>query len=261
MTWSYPVSATVMNRPTTNEITNTRIVRFLTWMRFGMYALVLSFVGVVMLFYARAARPMVEAEPESLSIAPVPEPMVPAAAAVAPAPPVVSPPPPPVGLSINLAEAAELCVDLARVMDTRDLPALLGRAARVLDAKGVVLWMADADGVTLRPSLAHGYADKFVARLGTLSADGDSVTSAAFRSLKPQTVHSPTPKGNGAIAVPLITASGCLGVLAAEIRQSKPSGERTAMARVIAAQFAALVAPAADVVVVSAEPPARVAEG
>jgi hypothetical protein len=143
-------------------------------------------------------------------------------------------------------------------MDTRDLPALLGRAARVLDAKGLVLWMVDGDGTTLRPSLSHGYADKFIARLGTLASDGDSVTSAAFRSLKPQTVNSPTPKGNGAIAVPLITATGCLGVLAAEIRQSKPSGERTAMARVIAAQFAALVAPATDVVAV--DPPARTAE-
>src|SRR3954454_7934072 len=35
MMMSKPVSTTVMNRPTTNEITNTRTVRFRTWMRLG----------------------------------------------------------------------------------------------------------------------------------------------------------------------------------------------------------------------------------
>src|SRR5215204_5077968 len=32
---SYPESMTVMNSPTTNEMTNTRTVRFRTWMRVG----------------------------------------------------------------------------------------------------------------------------------------------------------------------------------------------------------------------------------
>ncbi|MEZ5316702.1 MAG: hypothetical protein R2752_04820 [Vicinamibacterales bacterium] len=170
----------------------------------------------------------------------------PGATAVGPPPAVTAPPPPPVtAVAVNLSEAAELCVDLARLIDTRDVPALLGRAARVMDAKGVVLWVPDADGRLLRPSLAHGYDNRAVARMGPVPVDGESVTSAAFRTMKAQTAHSPTPKGNGAIAVPLISADGCVGVLAAEIRQSKPSAERTAIARVIAAQFAVLVPPAA----------------
>lgn len=235
------------------------------WLRLAVQGLALGFLSVVMLFYARAASrgaeasemlaanaprditPSVTTTALGLSLA-VPAPAladdVPPLDGLGPPAPAAPPPPPPVTATVvNLTEAAELCVDLARVMDTRDLPALLGRAARVLDAKGVVLWIADESGSLLVPTLSHGYPDKTIARLGSLSADGENVTSAAFRSLRPQTVTSPTPKGNGAIAVPLITASGCLGVLAAEIRQSKPSGERTAIARVIAAQLAALVTP------------------
>ena len=71
---------------------------------------------------------------------------------------------------VNLADAAELCADLARVMDERDVPDLLARAATVLEAKGLIIWMADADGTTLQPTLTHGYSDRVVSRLGTQPA-------------------------------------------------------------------------------------------
>jgi hypothetical protein len=239
-----------------------RVAR-LSWLRLGMNAVALGFVVVVMLFYARAAGEDAAAAVESeIDAAPAmaadPLPVV---SVVGPPPAVTAPPPPPVTAAVNLSETAELCVDLARLIDTRDVPALLGRAARVMDAKGVVLWVPDTDGRMLRPSLAHGYDGRAIARMGPVAVDGESVTSAAYRTMKPQTVDSPTPKGNGAIAVPLITADGCVGVLAAEIRQSKPSAERTAIARVIAAQFAVLVPPAAES---AGRPPAltpKVAEG
>ena len=44
-----------------------------------------------------------------------------------------------------------------RVIDSRDVPALLERAASVLDAKGIILWIAEAGATTLRPSISHGY--------------------------------------------------------------------------------------------------------
>jgi hypothetical protein len=165
----------------------------------------------------------------------------PAAPAAPPTPaPAPAPPPPP---SVNLPDAAELCVDLARVMDGRDVPALLERAARVLSAKGVILWMADADGRVLRPSLSHGYSEKVLGRLGTLDVDSDNVTSLAFRSARPQTMPGSGPNAAGAVAVPLVTASGCSGVLAAELRDSKPAPELLALTRIVAAQFATLIAP------------------
>jgi hypothetical protein len=163
-----------------------------------------------------------------------------AAAASAPA----APPAPPPAPSVNLAAAAELCVDLARVMDTRDVPALLERAARVLDAKGVIVWMADPAAGALHPSLSHGYPDKVLSRLGTLDVDADNVTSLAFRSVRPQIMPGDSPGAAGAVAVPLVTSAGCSGVLAAELRETRPAPELLALTRIVAAQFATMIAPA-----------------
>lgn len=147
---------------------------------------------------------------------------------------------------VNLTDAAELCVDLARVMDSRDVPALLERAATVLDAKGIILWMSDSGGALLRPSVAHGYSDRILTKMGALQVDGDNATSLAFRSLRGQTVNGAASSAAGAIAVPLITSSGCVGVLAAEVNRQRPSVETLDVARIIAAQLAALVVPSAD---------------
>jgi hypothetical protein len=149
----------------------------------------------------------------------------------------------PVTTNGNLAAAAELCVELGRVMDGRDVPALFERVAPVLGAKGIVLWIADASGAQLRPSLTLGYSDRMIARLGTLQTDSDNVTSLAFRSMRSQTVNGAAPASPGAIAVPLVTAAGCVGVLSAEVTRSRPDHETMAIARMIAAQFAAIVAP------------------
>jgi hypothetical protein len=154
--------------------------------------------------------------------------------------PVARPVPAPVA---SLPDAAELCVDLARVIDSRDVPTLLERAARVLEAKGVIIWLADKETGTLRPSLTHGYSDKVLTRLGVLDVDADNVTSLSYRSMRPQTMTAVSFGSAGAIAVPLITAAGCTGVLAVETRDSKPASEMVAVARIIAAQFATLIAP------------------
>ena len=163
----------------------------------------------------------------------------PAAPVPAPAPVVIQPAIKPA----MLAAAAELCVDLARVMDGRDLPALIQRAVNVLEAKGIVLWVADTAGAQLRPSMTHGYAEKIVARLGPLQVDGDNVTSLAFRTMQPQVVPGSSPAEPGALAVPLITSSGCVGVLAAETRANRNGQDLLPLARIIAAQLASIVSP------------------
>ena len=57
----------------------------------------------------------------------------------------------------ELRAAADLCTDFARLVDGQEMPALLERAAQLLDATGFIVWLADDDGQHLRPSLAHGY--------------------------------------------------------------------------------------------------------
>ena len=151
------------------------------------------------------------------------------------------PPPPPHPSALNLADAAALCGDLARVVDTRDVAALFDRAAAVLAAKGAVLWVPDAAGAMLRPSLTHGYSERLLAKMGPLQVDAENLTSLAYRSMRPQTVNGAAPGSPGAIAVPLISPSGCVGVLAAETRLQKPGHDVLPLAQMIAAQLAALV--------------------
>jgi hypothetical protein len=145
--------------------------------------------------------------------------------------------------SVDLDTVASVCTDLARVTDTRALPAILGRAASVLDAPGIVLWIADPDGRELSPIVTHGYSPKMVTRLGTILRDAENVTASAFRTALIQTVDTDA-VSNGAIAAPLVTPAGCVGVMAAEVRAEgeKDSG-KLAAAAIVAAQLATLVGP------------------
>jgi len=145
-----------------------------------------------------------------------------------------------------LAAAAELCVDLARLLDSRDIPALLERASSVLDAKGIMIWSLDAGEGVLRPSLAHGYSEKVTRKIRPLPVGDENITSQALRSLQPQTMAGAGPGDAAAIAIPLISSAGCVGVMAAEIRQSRPHSDVVSLARIIAAQFTTLVAPGDD---------------
>jgi len=147
------------------------------------------------------------------------------------------------GSGPRLSEAADVCVDLARVLDEQDLPALLGRAAAAIGAKGLVLWVLDESGQSLRPSVAHGYSERTLSRLGHLAVDAENVTSAACRSLRPQWVPGETSDRPAALAVPLITVSGCVGVLAAEVKGALANGPEMPLIRMVAAQLAAIVAP------------------
>jgi len=147
------------------------------------------------------------------------------------------------GSALNLADAAEVCADLARVIDGRDVPVLLERALGVLGARGAILWVADTAGAVLRPSFTSGYSEKVLEKMGVLQTNADNATSLAFRSMRTQVVRAASPSTRGAIAVPLVTAAGCVGVLSAEVDPSHPSQDTLSIARIIAAQIAAIVGP------------------
>ncbi len=145
--------------------------------------------------------------------------------------------------SMDLDSVASLCSDLARVVDTRALPALLGRAAAVLDAPGIVLWIADPDGRELSPIVTYGYPQQMVLRLGTILRDAENATAAALRTSLLQTVDTDS-VSNGAIAAPLVTPVGCVGIMAAEVRRhGEKDPVKLATASIIAAQLATLVGP------------------
>jgi hypothetical protein len=145
--------------------------------------------------------------------------------------------------AVNIGSVATLCNDLARVGDPRGMPALLERAATVLDATGVIVWVADPDGRELAPILVHGYPPKLATRLGTIVRDASNLTASAYRTGLIQTVKADT-ISSGAIAVPLVASSGCVGVMAAEVKNGGEQQEDLlAAATIVAAQLATLVGP------------------
>jgi GAF domain-containing protein len=148
-----------------------------------------------------------------------------------------SPPP------IDLTKAARVCADLARVLDAGDLPALVTRAADVLKAPGLIVWVADQNGQTLYPLLTHGYQTATLMKMGSLSTDADNATAAAWRTGELRAVPA-TSDASGALVAPLVTSQGCVGVLAAEVTDGRElRGEVRALATIFAAQLATIVTP------------------
>lgn len=191
---------------------------------------------------AGAAAVRAEAGARPLPMPPA-QPAAPAAAQTAPPRPAPTPvaPPPPRFKPIDVPAAARVCSDLARVLDPADLPHLLERAAKLLDASGLIVWVGDRTGESLYPTLAHGYAPTVLSRMGHLHREDDNATAAAYRMGEPSVV--PARNGAaGAIVTPIVSPEGCVGVLAAEIRDgAEEDGERRALAGILAAQLATLV--------------------
>lgn len=147
--------------------------------------------------------------------------------------------------TVDMSQLSALCTDLAKVSDTRALPAILERAADVLDATGLVVWIADPDGRELSPILVHGYSPQLATRLGTIARDASNVTASAYRTGLLQTMKRDT-VSDGAIAAPLVGASGCVGVLAAEMKHGGEQDDvMLSTAAIIASQLATLVGPPA----------------
>jgi len=147
----------------------------------------------------------------------------------------------PPSLLPDLLATARLCSDFGRVSQARELPALLARAAAVLNAAGIIVWVADPADGSLRPALSHGYPAEALARIPKLSRDADNATAEAYRSGQLQTVGGSrtTP---GALVAPLLAPTGCVGVMAAEIRAGKEADQHVqALATILAAQLASLV--------------------
>jgi hypothetical protein len=127
-----------------------------------------------------------------------------------------------------------------RVVDKApdDAKRLLSRAAKQLEAVGLVVWTWDARSAELVPRFVHGYSDQVVAQLPAVRRDADNATAAAFRSSKTCVVRGGD-GANGALVVPLMTASGCVGVFAVELARGAEQREPVrALTSSLAAQFA-----------------------
>jgi hypothetical protein len=123
------------------------------------------------------------------------------------------------------------------------LPALLERVAGALDATGVIIWMPNGPPGLLRPVLAHGYASTTLTRMGAIEPDADNATATAYRTRTVQTMPA-EPLAGGALVVPLVTAEGCTGAMAIELKKNvEPNDYVRALATILAAQLATLITP------------------
>jgi len=155
------------------------------------------------------------------------------------------PAPPPAGYVPSrpagpvLRAASQLCTDLGRVSDVEELRQLVGRAAELMDASGLIVWMASPDGAQLLPAMSYGYLPEMVSRLPPLSRSADNAAATAFRTTQVQLVLAHPGESNGAIVAPVLSPDGCIGVVSAEIRGGGEGSESVqALASIFAAQLA-----------------------
>jgi hypothetical protein len=157
----------------------------------------------------------------------------------------------PAAPTVDLTATAALCAAITQVTDTSTLPAILERSARLLDAHGIVVWMGA--GEDLFPAAAVGYDPAMVARLRPIARTADNATATAWRTGDLRVVSADR-SSLGAIVAPMFGGSGCIGVLAAEVRHGRENDPATrAITGIVAAQLAGILgewppvsSPAAD---------------
>jgi hypothetical protein len=158
-----------------------------------------------------------------------------AAQALPPTDPVVESP-----SAVDLAATADLCVAILRLTDTASLPVILERAAGILDAHGIIIWMAAGD--ELFAATAFGYGEAVMARLPPIHRTAQNATAMTWRTGKLRTVGADD-SSLGAIVAPMFGPSGCIGVLAAEVPKGRDTDAATcAVTAILASQLAGILA-------------------
>ena len=113
----------------------------------------------------------------------------------------------------------------------------------MLNATGLIVWVASNDGTSLSPVATHGFDPNLVARIGKIPRDSNNVTAAAFRENTPK-ITAPTALAPAALAIAMCGPTGPAGVLSVELKPGQSVDEqKIALASVVAAQLATLAMP------------------
>jgi len=137
--------------------------------------------------------------------------------------------------TIDLNETATLCTAISRMRTESDLQGLLVRTATLLDASGIVVWMAA--GEEMFPVAWHGYDSRQLIQLGPIGPSSPNAAAAAWRTSTLQSVAG-GPNSQSAIVVPLLGVERCIGVLAIEVGPGRETDATTkAVTTLISAQL------------------------
>jgi hypothetical protein len=146
-----------------------------------------------------------------------------------------------------LKSAAELCTDFGRVRDLSDLRSLLEKAAKAMDASGVVVWLGSTSGADLQPIVSHGYSPQVIAKMPSVPRSANNAAAAAYRTGTLQIVLARPGGSTGALVAPLLAPEGCIGAFSAEVRNGGEGSESSqALAAIFAAHLAGIFAVAAS---------------
>lgn len=144
--------------------------------------------------------------------------------------------------AVDLVPAAELCVDIARADSGEALARLVDRAAAVIGASGLVIWLEGPDD-GLVPVLAHGYGPQPLELLGRLPLSDENVTTRAWHSGDLQWMDG-SARSRAALAAPMFQGSRRTGVLAVELAdRARATPLSRALTSILAAQFATTLSP------------------
>jgi hypothetical protein len=194
-----------------------------TWMGIGAIAL-LWVAGLIVLTTVPGTR----VQPVDVAPAPVAAPVTPDVAIG-----------PQHASALELSAAAAVCAEIARLTDPAALPDLLRRAATILGARGIVIWMGAGD--ELFAAMAYGYESTVMSRLRPIRRSADNATAAAWRAGELRTVAA-AGTGFGAIIAPIAGPAGPFGVIAAEVRDGREHDVATrAVTAIIASQLAGVL--------------------
>lgn len=142
--------------------------------------------------------------------------------------------------AVDLAGTAAICAGISQITSTAAFPDLLARAATVLDATGIIIWMGAGDA--LFAAAAHGYDQRMLAHVGSIPRSAENATALAWRTGEAGIVASDI-MSNGAIVAPMFGPHGSIGVLAVEVRQGREADAATrAVTAILAAQLSTVVA-------------------
>jgi len=133
---------------------------------------------------------------------------------------------------VDVTATADLCVEIARLTDSALLPSVLERAAAVLDARGIIVWLGAGDD--LFAAIAYGYESTVIDRLRPIPRAADNATAATWRTGELRTVAADA-SSLGAIVAPMLGPGDCLGVFAVEVRHDRETDPATRAATMILA--------------------------
>jgi hypothetical protein len=143
-----------------------------------------------------------------------------------------------------LRAAAEICTAFGR-SEPEQLTKLLGRAADLMGASGLIVWIGDVAGSDLKPVVAHGYPAQVLDRMPSVPRSADNAAAAAYRTGTIQVVLARSDNSPGAVVAPLLSSQGCVGALTAEIKADREISETVqVLATLFAAHLATILTPA-----------------